>query len=125
MSEAHIRIRGQRELEAAFMDVRREVVKELRPALLAAAEPVRSEAQSLAVQGIRNIGPQWSRMRIGATPKAVYLAPRSKRRSGSPRPNLAWGLALAMQNALEAKQEEVIAAVTVVVDVSAARNGFL
>lgn len=120
-----VRIHGVPELERALMEVRREVTKELRPALLAAAEPVRAEAQTLSVAHIHNIGPQWSRMRIGVTPKAIYVAPRSHRRGGSPRKNLAPLLAVQMQDALEDKREEVVAAVTVVVDESAARNGFL
>jgi hypothetical protein len=59
--------------------------------LRAAAEPVRADAERLAVETIPRIGVPWSRMRIGVTTTSVYLAPRQrgaklpKRR----RPNLA------------------------------------
>lgn len=122
---AEVIVRGRAELERAFMEVRREVAHELKPALLVAAEPVRSESESLTVSNVENIGPKWSRMRIGMTPKAIYVAPRSRRRGGSPRKNLAGLLAAQMEAALKDKEEEVVAAVTVVIDVAAARNGFL
>lgn len=42
------------------------------------AEPVRAEAASLAASSIRNIGPDWSRMRVGLTVDTVYVAPRQR-----------------------------------------------
>ena len=120
-----IRIKGQAELERAFMELRREVLTEMRPTLRKVAEPVRALAEEKADTSIRNIGPRWGRMRTGVTVRGVYVAPRSKRQGGSPRPNLA-GLLMdrAMQPALDEKQDEVVAAFGLMVDESAVRNGF-
>ena len=119
------RIKGQAELDRAFLQLRRDVLRELRPALRLAAKPVADESERLAGQTISNIGTRWSKFRVGVLAKGAYVAPRARRRSGSPRPNLA-GLLLedAMQPALEAKQGEVLAKVELLVDESAARAGF-
>ncbi len=53
------------------------------------AEPVKRDAEELAVREISHIGTEWSRMRIGLTQKLVYVAPKQRRKRGSPRPNLA------------------------------------
>lgn len=119
-----IRIKGAKELEAAFLNLRREVLRDLKPALLAAAEHIRVDAQDRSVADISNIGPRWSRMRIGATPHILYVAPKSHRRGGSPRKNLAPLLAVAMTEAAEAGEDEAFAAVEAVVEVDIARNGF-
>jgi hypothetical protein len=83
-----IRVTGLRELQRACNASEREVRLGVRAKLREAAEPVRARAEELAVGSIRNIGPVWSRMRVGVTPGAVYVAPRARRRGGSPRPNL-------------------------------------
>jgi hypothetical protein len=121
----HIRIRGQAELEAAFLQVRREVLAEIKPVLKEIGGEVAKDAQSRAGTEIRNIGPRWARMRVGVTMKGVYVAPTSKRRGGSPRPNLA-GLLMdrAMQPALDAKQDAAYARLDELVNVSSARAGF-
>jgi hypothetical protein len=121
----HIRIRGQAELEAAFLQVRREVLAEIKPVLKEIGGEVAKDAQSRAGTEIRNIGSRWERMRVGVTMKGVYVAPTSKRRGGSPRPNLA-GLLMdrAMQPALDAKQDAAYARLDELVNVSSARAGF-
>lgn len=91
MPENAVRIEGLRELERAFKLYGRGMEKGLREALEAAAEPVRSDAQSLAVSSIRNIGLPWSRMRVGVTRRTAYIAPQERGRNRNPnrfRPNL-------------------------------------
>jgi hypothetical protein len=127
MSEAvDIVVKGQKELEASFMELRKETLTEMRPALLALAEPVRSDAQTLAGTQITNIGMRWSRMRIGATVSGVYVAPTSRRRGGSPRRNLA-GLLMddAMQPALDRNQAEIVSKLDEVVNAWSAKAGLL
>ena len=121
---AHIIVRGRAELEKAFLELRREVLREIKPALLTAAEPARRDAETIARENISNLGYPWSQMRIGATPRGVYIAPKSKRRRGSRRPNLAPLLAKSMQQAADQNQEKVVKAISVAVDVAAARTGF-
>jgi hypothetical protein len=105
MPENAVRIEGLRELERAFKLYGRGLEKGVREALETAAEPVRTDAQSLAVSSIPNIGLPWSRMRIGVTRRTAYVAPQQRGRSthrGRKRPNLR-GLLLdrAMQPALD------------------------
>jgi hypothetical protein len=124
---AQVRVKGQKELERAFMELRRETLREIKPAILVAAEPVKREAEDLSVSNISNIGPVWSRMRVGATVKSVYVGLKVRKASGAgtPRPNLAGLLQAQMEAALDDKQEEVAQAVGLVVDESIARNGFV
>lgn len=84
-----IRVEGYRSLMRSFALISDGLRKDLRVQLAEAAAPVKPAAESLADSRIRNIGDRWSRMRIGVTTTAVYLAPASRRRRGSPRPNLA------------------------------------
>lgn len=125
MAAGQIRIKGQAEVEAAFLSLRKEVLAELRPALREIAQPVRELASEKAMENIRNIGAAWSRMRVGVTTKVVYIAPTSRRHGGSPRPNLAALLMdKAMQPALDESQGEIVAKLDALVDLSAARSGF-
>ena len=122
-----VHVKGAAELEKAFRDLRRDVLAELRPALLAAAEPVRRTAEEMAAGQVSNMTEPWSRMRVGATARhGVYVAPKSRRRGGSPRPNFG-GLLLsrALLPAVEEKQGEVVNALEAAVTVAAARQGFL
>lgn len=66
-------------------EVKRDNVRELRKA----ADPARTRAEGLATANISNIGSVWSRMKVGVTSRAVYLAPRARPHGGSARPNLA------------------------------------
>ena len=55
-----------------------------------AAEPVRAEAETLAVHEISNIGPDWSRMRTGVTQHSTYVGLRHRMKGNrNRRPNLA------------------------------------
>lgn len=118
-------VRNRAELEKAFLQLRKDVVRGIKPALLEAAEPAKRDAEMLSTENISNIGTRWSRMRVGATVKGVYIAPKTKRSRGSKRPNLAPLLAQQMQQAADRNQEKVVKAIGDVVDVAAARNGFL
>lgn len=119
-----IRIKGAKELEAAFMQLRREVLAEIRPALREITETVRVDAEQRSMHEISHIGATWSRMRIGLVVKGAYVAPKSRRRGGSPRRNLAGLLDRAMQEAVDAKQDEVFRRLEEVVSTSASRAGF-
>jgi hypothetical protein len=86
-----VRIEGLQELERAFRLYGNGLEKGVREALETAAEPVRTDAQALAVSSIRNIGMTWSRMRIGVTRRTAYIAPQERGRARRPnryRPNL-------------------------------------
>lgn len=99
---------------------------EVRIALAKAGEPVRSAAEQLALVEIRNIGDQWSKMRLGITPKMVYIAPAARRRRrGSPRPKLApLLLEKAMWPAAARHQPEVFAAIGRAIDDLGREEGF-
>lgn len=109
-----VEVRGLRELQRAFQVADRDAGLELRKTFRAAAEPVRVDAERLALTGIRHIGMSWSRMRVGITTSTVYVAPRERGLQGRrnprlKRPNLA-GLLLdrSMEPALAANREKII-----------------
>lgn len=83
MATKAIRIEGLRELERAFKLYGNGLEKGLREAMTAAAEPVKSDAQTLARSAIEVVNVDWSSMRIGVTKRTVYVAPatRGRRRS--------------------------------------------
>lgn len=111
-----IRVEGLSQLQRAFKAADLTLQRELRTSLRAAAEPVRVEAERLAVSSIRRIGVPWSRMRIGVTNREVYIAPRQRGQKGRDqrlrRPNLA-GLLLgrSLVPAVQHEQGAVIAGV--------------
>jgi hypothetical protein len=124
MSEA-IRVTGLRELNRAFAECDKELKRELARELKAAGEPVRAAAQGFAASRIRNIGPSWSQMKVGATAKSVYVAPKARRRGGSRRPNLGpLLLDRAMEPALDAKSDEVVKRLDGMLDRVGRRAGF-
>ena len=95
-----------RALRRADKDVRAGVRKELR----GIAEPIQRTAETLAFSSIRNIGRDWSRMRIGATLDLVYVAPqmRGTKTKARKRSNLADLLMdRAMQPALDQHAPEI------------------
>ncbi len=118
-------VTGLRELQRDLGRYAKDVKKEVRKELQTVAEPIRAKAQNLAAANIRNIGPTWERMRIGVISSGVYLAPKSRRRGGSPRPNLA-PLLLddAMQPAVDGSEEMVTVALEVMLDRLGNANGF-
>jgi hypothetical protein len=85
-------VEGLTDLQRAFKAADVSVQRELRKALRLAAEPVRADAERLAVAGIPRIGTPWSRMRVGVTNREVYLAPKERGQKGRDqrlrRPNL-------------------------------------
>lgn len=108
-----IRVEGLRDLQRAFTLADKTLERELRDTLREVAEPVRADAERLAVAGIPTIGLPWSRMRVGVTRTSVYVAPRQRGVRGNAtrkRPNLA-GLLLgrAMLPALEQNEPRVAA----------------
>lgn len=89
-----VRVEGLSELTATFRHAPRDVNRAYRAELRTVAMPVQQTAETLAVERIRRIGPNWSRFRIGVTSKLVYVAPRqrgvkSRGDSRFRRPNLA------------------------------------
>jgi hypothetical protein len=83
MPERAVRIEGLRELERAFKLYGRGLEKGVREALEAAAEPVRSDAQTLALAEIPRINlpsttVPWHRMRVGVTRRTAYVAPEAR-----------------------------------------------
>lgn len=78
-----VRIEGLRELERAFKLYGRGMEKGIREALEAAAQPVRSDAQTLALAEIPRISlpsttVPWHRMRVGVTRRTAYVAPEMR-----------------------------------------------
>jgi|SRR5581483_64958 len=103
-----VQVEGLRELQRSFALISDGLRKDLRAKLAEAASPVAARATEMALSNIRNIGGRWSRMRIGVTTTAVYVAPASRRGRGSPRPNLG---PLLMDESLLPAAEETLPAV--------------
>lgn len=80
-----IRVEGLADLQRAFRVADRNLSRDLRRSLREAAEPIRGQAQQLALQEITRIGPRWWRMRVGVTRKLVYVAPRERGVKGAGR----------------------------------------
>jgi hypothetical protein len=73
-----VRVQGLNGLVRAFGAADKAIKEDLRDALMEAAQPVRSGAQSLASARIRNVGvgSPWARMRVGVEGRSlVYVAP--------------------------------------------------
>lgn len=120
-----IRVQGLQELSRAFGRISADLRAEVRSELAAAGEPVRARGESLARSDIRNIGDRWSQMRIGVTSSLVYVAPKARRRRGSPRPNLAPLLMdKALQPALDQSAPEIVAHMDAMLGRLAGENGF-
>jgi hypothetical protein len=111
-------VHGVKETIAAFEDVKVRVDPATGKALTAAAVPIRKTAEELAVEKIANIGPQWSRFKVGRKRTGVYIAERQKRSSqGSPRPNLSNLLmSRALIPAFQLHEAEALIAVREVID---------
>jgi hypothetical protein len=115
--EGAIRVEGLRELERAFKLYGRGLEKGVREALEAAAEPVKSDAQALALAEIPRISlpsttVPWHRMRIGVTRRTAYIAPEQRgdksRRGARRRPKFATKLLEeAMEPALDRNRSRV------------------
>lgn len=104
-------VEGLADLNRAFALADAKVARELRNELRTIAEPVRTDAEALAVSGISRVGVPWSRMRIGVTRHTVYVAPRQRgtRVFTRRRPNMAGLLRdRAMVPAVERNQERIV-----------------
>jgi hypothetical protein len=120
-----ILVSGLSELQRDLRRMASDLGPEVRKALADVGQPIARRAETLAAANISHIGPTWEQMRIGVTTKGVYLAPKSRRRRGSPRPNLA-GLLLndAMQPAVDESEEPVTAALEAMLDRLGNSHGF-
>lgn len=108
-----VRVAGLKELNRALKRTSKDVRLGIRKELRAVAEPVRSDAETLAFARISHIGVPWSRMRVGVTLDTVYVAPRqrgvgSRGSSSRRRPRLA-GLLMdkAMRPALDYHADQI------------------
>jgi hypothetical protein len=86
-----VEVVGLAELRRAFQVAGNGLARDLNDALKAAGEPVRQDAQTLAVSNISRIGIPWSRMRLGIQRHSVYVAPvergtKSRTLTGKRRP---------------------------------------
>lgn len=131
MATGAVRVQGLRELTRAFKNISGDLSRELNNALTDAADPVKQEAEQLALTRIRNMprSPDWAGMRIGVSKArgVVFMVPatRSRRRPGSSRPNLAnLLLERSMEPALDANQGEIVERVDRVLGQLAGENGF-
>lgn len=112
MSQAVV-FKGVAELDRFFRRADAQLHDDLRHVLSDVGEPVRSGAEQLATERIRNIGSTWFRMRtgvvVGSWGSLVYVAPKSRRRVGLARPRFAPILLdTAMRPALDDQRGEVI-----------------
>jgi hypothetical protein len=118
-----VRVSGLRELQIGLKKADAELGRNLRTTLKAVAEPVRLDAERLAVSQIRNMTPRWAMMRTGGTNNVIYVAPKSHRRRGSPRPNLAMLLVdRALDPALDHNEPVVVAGIELMLDNLISRN---
>lgn len=130
-----VRVRGLRELERAFGKASRDLKDGLKAELLTAAEPVRQQAEQIAVQTIPRIGPMrprsWARMRAGHSTRfaLTYIAPRQRGRMSRAnpalaRPKFARTLLRPMEQSLERNHQSIIQRLEFVLDIVRDRNGF-
>lgn len=127
MARQTIRIHGLRQLNRAFRDLDKDLAKDVRRELIAAADPVQQTAHGYALERIRNITEPWARFRIGATQTLVYVAPkeRGRARGRQRRQNFATLLAeRAMEPALADNQQQITARVWAVIERMVRRAGF-
>lgn len=106
-----VRVRGLRELNKAFAVADKSLKRNWRQEQRAIGEPVAAMAETLAITRITGLrkSPAWSRMRVGVTTRVVYVAPKSRRRTGSSRKNLAPLLMeRAMAPALAANEQNTV-----------------
>ena len=124
--EYKLAVSGLAELVRAFDVLEGKTNSEVRTALVKAGEPVRSAAEHYAVAEIRNIGDQWSRMRLGITPNLVYIAPAMRsRRRGRKRKNLALLLLdKSMWPAAARHEHEVLEGIEHAIDELSREEGF-
>ena len=120
-------VKGLRDVNAAFAHTDRDLRLGWRAGMRHVAEPVRRDAQELAMDSIRRMpsSPRWARMRVGVTRSVVYVAPRQRGTRGrgpSRRPNLGNLLMdRAMEPALQRHEHDTAAAFEQLLDTVADR----
>jgi hypothetical protein len=108
-----VEVIGLAELRRACQVAGNQMGRDMNDALKSAGEPVRTDAQSLAVANIAKVGIPWSRMRLGIQRHSVYVAPvergvKSRTRPGKRRPRFKTKLLdEAMAPALERNSDRV------------------
>ncbi len=78
VTDSTVSVRGLVELNRALKAADKTTRAEFRLGFRKVAEPVRLEAERLALSDITRITEPWARMRTGVTTKAVYVAPRQR-----------------------------------------------
>lgn len=73
-----LKVRGLRDLQRLLKAAGPDADRTLKRTLREVAEPIRADAEQLAVSRIPRVGLEWSRMRVGVTQRAVYVAPRAR-----------------------------------------------
>ena len=125
MPAGAVSVKGLAELNQAFAKMTGDLETKMLGELVKAAEPVGARAAYLALHEIRNMDQHWARMKVKATPKLVYVAPYSRRRGGSPRPNVGTLLMdRAMQPALDQEAPTVVVLLEAMLGRISDENGF-
>lgn len=98
-----IRVEGLAELNRAFARADKKLAREMRDTLRDVGEPVRADAERLAVAQIPKVTLPWAQMRVGVTRRSVYVAPRKRGAKAAQlrRPNFAGLLIEPMEQALD------------------------
>lgn len=118
LDDKAIRVENYKTVLRAFGKASKTVERGFKGSLREAAEPIRDTAERLAGSGaISNLrsGDPWTRMRIGVTSTAVYVAPRERGRRTRSRPAIGRPnlkpliLDNAMEPALDRHRGEVVA----------------
>ena len=116
-----IRVKGADELEKAFRQLRKEVLRELRPTLREAADPVRRQAQQL-FEPIDPMSAAGYRVRVRMRGVAVE---QSRKRTTGAHPQFGvLQMQTALLPALEMHQAEVIRRVDAMIDDASHNAGF-
>lgn len=125
MASGTVRVKGLAELNRALKKMEGDLPREVRKTLIEVAEPVKRQAENLAASHIKYITDRWAQMRVGVTTRSVYIAPKARRRGGSPRPNFgAMLMNEAMIPALAQTQALVVHSMDQMLDSLGRRAGF-
>lgn len=99
-------------MQVAFQLAGKASARELRSALRDVAEPVRSDAETLARSGLKVSKVNWTLMRTGSNRTMVYVAPKQRGRFSKKNPrlkrrNAAPKIARAMERSLAQNTGEI------------------
>lgn len=87
MAAAVFEVEGLREFQRNLNKIDKGTARAINKGIRKAAKPVAKRVETLALEKISRIGPEWNRMRLGGGMQ-IYIAPKMRNRGGSPRPNL-------------------------------------